>query len=766
MLQPSSKLRRKQLKKKYRPIIRFGTLAFLFSLIAGAVLVNIALGDLSYEEHIARRFLEATATPIDCPAKTGPNKVLPWPLELHKPGQEASKVYGVPLYGIAVFWMFIGMAVVCDEYFVPALEVMAEEMGISEDVAGATLMAAGGSAPELFTNLIGTFQKSDVGFGTIVGSAVFNVLFVIAMCAIFSRGVLELTWWPLFRDVTYYIFGLGVLAIFFSVTTPKMMDWYESLILFLLYLGYVLIMKCNVWLNESIVNCLGISNAAPIVPVNFSNPNSFRAGILHILLGKKSIWDTIPYHIVTDIQGNLQETFNTFDKNGDGSIDIEELGAIFPKLGCPIDSKELQKLFKDLDKNGDGTLQFDEFKKWYVGSEQRVEKELKELFETFDYNGDGTIGVEEIEDLLAEAGVGAEEMADARGELALWDDKKKRDGAASLTTREETARFAIEEMLKVGSEDDGPYDGLWFLQSGRTCHVRGEQVVWFDSKASTITFDDDVVTMNFEGELCRGIVGDYKGVSTIQWFDGDRWERRSNEAITFPIFREWYRNQLFYEKRKNEVEEEEEHVQSLKELLFFPWGEGCTAQMFWVISLPWMILFYFTIPNTNSYNRNTFKWACVGFIMSIVWIGVISVCLVDWVSIIGDALGIPVVVMALTLLAGGTSIPDLLSSVIVAKQGFGDMAVSSSIGSNIFDILFGLPVPWMLYSASHGGVAVEVKAKSIETSILILIGMLVLVIGTIMWCDWKMNRTMGVAMFLFYIIFLIVSLILEDWTCV
>jgi Ca2+/Na+ antiporter len=62
------------------------------------------------------------------------------------------------------------------------IDVLADDMGLSDDVAGATLMAAGGSAPELFANLIGTFIRSDVGFGTIVGSAVFNVLFVIGLC--------------------------------------------------------------------------------------------------------------------------------------------------------------------------------------------------------------------------------------------------------------------------------------------------------------------------------------------------------------------------------------------------------------------------------------------------------------------------------------------------------------------------------------------------------------------------------------------------------
>lgn len=45
--------------------------------------------------------------------------------------------------------------------------------------------------------------------------------------------------------------------------------------------------------------------------------------------------------------------------------------------------------------------------------------------------------------------------------------------------------------------------------------------------------------------------------------------------------------------------------------------------------------------------------------------------------------------MGLTILAAGTSIPDLITSVIVARKGLGDMAVSSSVGSNIFDITVG-----------------------------------------------------------------------------
>ena len=37
-----------------------------------------------------------------------------------------------------------------------------------------------------------------------------------------------------------------------------------------------------------------------------------------------------------------------------------------------------------------------------------------------------------------------------------------------------------------------------------------------------------------------------------------------------------------------------------------------------------------------------------------------------------------------------------ISSVVMAKLGEGDMAVSSSIGSYVFDILVGLPLPWIM----------------------------------------------------------------------
>ena len=64
---------------------------------------------------------------------------------------------------------FSALAVICDDFFVPSLEAISEKLHLSEDVAGATFMAAGSSAPELFTSIVGVAVETDVGVGTIVG---------------------------------------------------------------------------------------------------------------------------------------------------------------------------------------------------------------------------------------------------------------------------------------------------------------------------------------------------------------------------------------------------------------------------------------------------------------------------------------------------------------------------------------------------------------------------------------------------------------------
>jgi Ca2+/Na+ antiporter len=99
-------------------------------------------------------------------------------------------------------------------------------------------------------------------------------------------------------------------------------------------------------------------------------------------------------------------------------------------------------------------------------------------------------------------------------------------------------------------------------------------------------------------------------------------------------------------------------------------------------------------------------------------------------------------------------VPDLLSSVVVARAGKGDMAVSSSIGSNIFDVTVGLPVPWILFNIFMD-CPVIVGADNLVISVLVLLLMVLLVVASVYATDWKMTHNMGAVMMVLYVVFVV-----------
>ncbi len=112
------------------------------------------------------------------------------------------------------------------------------------------------------------------------------------------------------------------------------------------------------------------------------------------------------------------------------------------------------------------------------------------------------------------------------------------------------------------------------------------------------------------------------------------------------------------------------------------------------------------------------------FIVSIVLISALSWVLVESGIAFATALGVPPVIVALTILAGGTSVPDMISSIVVARQGRGDMAVANAVGSNVFDILVGLGLPWLIMILVGRG-TIGVGTEGLLTSTWLLLGSVV-----------------------------------------
>ena len=101
-------------------------------------------------------------------------------------------------------------------------------------------------------------------------------------------------------------------------------------------------------------------------------------------------------------------------------------------------------------------------------------------------------------------------------------------------------------------------------------------------------------------------------------------------------------------------------------LLGFNW-------ILFILSLPIYIMYTLTIPRCDTEERR--KWYLLSFFMAIFWIVAISFGMLECVELLGEILKINHFTMGLVVIAVGTSIPDALSSILVARDGFGDMAV-------------------------------------------------------------------------------------------
>ena len=70
-------------------------------------------------------------------------------------GQELRAKGLVIVHFLIACYIFFAITVVCDAYFLPALDIISHKLKLREDIAGATFMAFGSSSPELFASLIG-----------------------------------------------------------------------------------------------------------------------------------------------------------------------------------------------------------------------------------------------------------------------------------------------------------------------------------------------------------------------------------------------------------------------------------------------------------------------------------------------------------------------------------------------------------------------------------------------------------------------------------
>ncbi|KAL4717818.1 hypothetical protein ACJJTC_000967 [Scirpophaga incertulas] len=479
----------------------------------------------------------------------------------------------IVLHALISLYLFIALAVVCEKFFVPAVDRICHALNMTNDVAGATFMAAATSAPELFVNVIGTFiTEGDIGVGTIVGSAVFNILAVAACCGIGAGMVVPLDWWPLTRDCLAY--GITV-SILICIMHDEYVQWYEAFLLVSLYGVYI----CIMYYDKSIQNFA---------------------------------------------KGSWKYILNIFKKK-----EKEEI----PEISLNVADIKNVKPTTPTNKND------------------------QHLSVHHQHNGN-------IKSALT--------------------------SGTDLSTKHDENQSQFEMV----SNDD----------KNNIIHIDIESQ---NNDIEIISTEEHMITVNSEAKA-----------------------------------------------------DVEEYTHSLWK---WPSGRNCITKTAWIVTWPIHLVFLFTIPDCE---KPRFKnWFPLTFIMCIVWIGSLSYIVAWMITIIGDTLMIPDSVMGITFLAAGTSVPEAVSSVIVAKQGHGSMGISNSIGSNTFDILLCLGLPWLIKAsltpAEPGHYWVKINSMGLEYSAISLLSTLLLLYLTFWFNKFKLDAAVGRACLAMYAMFLVLATLIE-----
>lgn len=504
---------------------------------------------------------------------------------------------GVVLYLLIMLYSFLAIGIICDDYFCESLEIISERLNLSEDVAGATFMAAGSSAPELFTAIVSTLiTESSEGLGTIVGSAVFNIMMITGASCLFAGQVLEIWWYPLVRDCIAYIISIVMMII---VMFDNKVHWWEALILLGWYGGYVYLMVINAKLRAW---AEGID----------------KAGRWPILRAKGYVHPT-------------------------------------PKTTGTQDAVAAQALRTALEGLAGGGA------------------------------GGG-------------AGRGSQITPNAGGGAALGDINIDMPGESPRVRSIPTA-YGNPTLRAVNRVTSDP------AHSAARAKARNDAIAL-----------GTLVQVNHAKNAFLGSINK-KSKAALDV---------ANKPDPTPA----------PEKEKEEEEEEDGLIMT-------------------ILQKPIQILFKYSVPDCRE-KPDSYM---MSFTMSITWIGILSFIMVDFGSRAGCVAGVPGVVMGVIVLAAGTSVPDMLASVLVAQNGQGGMAVANALGSNIFNIFVGLGLPWFV-QALIKGVPVEISPDDkIVSAAMVLLVIVFLFLGIIVASGWELNKDVAWMYLLAHALFIVWALL-------
>jgi cation:H+ antiporter len=132
-------------------------------------------------------------------------------------------------------------------------------------------------------------------------------------------------------------------------------------------------------------------------------------------------------------------------------------------------------------------------------------------------------------------------------------------------------------------------------------------------------------------------------------------------------------------------------------------------------------------------------------VLGLLGLGAGAHLLVEGAVFIAEGLGVGPIVIGLTVVAVGTSLPELATSVVAARRGKGDLAVGNAVGSSIFNLLGILGATVLVQPLSARSLRWLDLGVMVGTALLIL---------PVLRSGWTLSRTEGAGLLLIYVAYL------------
>eukprot|EP01039_Chlorochromonas_danica_P005739 gene5739-6323_t len=628
---------------------------------------------------------------------------------------------GFVLVIIGVLVLFWGLAFICEEYCVPAITVFCKRNKISDDIAGAIFIGTGLSLPVLFASFVGLFiSDSAIGVGTVVGGDIFNHLINIAI-SIFSapNQTLKLDGTVFSREMAFYLFSCIVviwaakgrlLNAFRSMLKRSQwmsclsIDWYEALILVICYVSYCVVdANFNWWMkwisSSSTVRWLRrkIRNGREIIysqADRSSDCHSERADEDEEQGAKSEDEEEQDTDNSGRTEGCNSNSNNNIEDGDDAADSARRSTGRSGRISNSLDGSHL------------------------ISDVRAVDPNNANLAST---NATELIEIQNV--TLSSCSIWGSHIAAAPPPLLV--SVSRRSSSASTNV----ARPPLHPEVDPNNIDFSNFT-MFIRSSFFAAHAIGCIPMSRAWKLRYFTLDQGGLYYRLEynqpvrGSHVRFIdIFDMEGVEVIDptLFEfairlrtrQKTYYFRAHDRRTFQSLVARLSAFLTDIKMRNESELRAMALKSQNELsqgqqegmadpdsesigeTCFVFPEGLLPRFVYCFTLPLKVLIFYTTPDVRKSGRG--NYAVLSMCVSFVWLALLTYALVEGLGTLADLLHINSSVMGLTVGAWAASYPALWSSIIVAKSGYGDMAVCNALGSNVFSNFIGLGLPWLIY---------------------------------------------------------------------